>query len=172
MLNNKTVHRLCTYSGFQWVSKVFCVCFGFALLCSVIGQQNLCYFFNQWETKPTPIATCMHTFSRVLCWLHGITSYFDWFIALFASVVIGQSNRPFAVYYHMMQITPCWRANCTLGHPKQNNFQLNFLFFWMAHWAICSPARCYLYHVILNCKEPIALVDECSSQHGRIWTVE
>ena len=28
-------------------------------------------------------------------------------------------NRPFAVYHHMVQKPPCWRANYPLGHPKQ-----------------------------------------------------
>ena len=28
--------------------------FGFVLVCSVIGQQNLCHFLNQLGTKPTP----------------------------------------------------------------------------------------------------------------------
>ena len=35
-------------------------------------------------------------------------------------------NRPFAVYDHMTQKPPCWRANCPLGHPKQKNIKLSF----------------------------------------------
>ena len=33
-------------------------------------------------------------------------------------------NRPFAVYDHMVQNPPCWRANRPLGHPKQKNIKL------------------------------------------------
>ena len=33
--------------------------------------------------------------------------------------------RPFAVYDHMVQKPPCWRANYPLGHPKQNNIKLS-----------------------------------------------
>ena len=34
-------------------------------------------------------------------------------------------NRPFAVYDHMVQNPPCWRANRPLGHPKQKNIKLS-----------------------------------------------
>ena len=34
-------------------------------------------------------------------------------------------NRPFAVYDHMVQKPPCWRANYPLGHPKQKNIKLS-----------------------------------------------
>ena len=36
-----------------------------------------------------------------------------------------QRNRPFAVYDHMVQKPPCWRANYPLGHPKQKNIKLS-----------------------------------------------
>ena len=39
--------------------------------------------------------TCSHAFSRAWRRLHVFVSNFDWFIALFKSVVIGQTNRPF-----------------------------------------------------------------------------
>ena len=35
------------------------------------------------------------------------------------------SNRPFAVYDHMVQKPPCWRANYPLGHPKEKNIKLS-----------------------------------------------
>ena len=38
-------------------------------------------------------------------------------------------NRPFAVYDHMVQKPPCWRANYPLGHPKQKNIKLS-CFIW------------------------------------------
>ena len=34
-------------------------------------------------------------------------------------------NRPFAVYDHMVQKPPCWRANYPLEHPKQKNIKLS-----------------------------------------------
>ena len=36
-----------------------------------------------------------------------------------------RSNRPFAVYDHMVQKPPCWKANYPLGHPKQKNIKLS-----------------------------------------------
>ena len=77
---------------FIWVSNGYCTCFGFALLCSVIGQQNSRHFLDQWEAKPKPIAIWTRVFSRALRRSHVIALNSDWFIALFASVVIGQSN--------------------------------------------------------------------------------
>ena len=49
------------------VSKVIRNCFGFALLCSVIGLENSRHLLNQSEVKPKPIAslaTWSHAFSR------------------------------------------------------------------------------------------------------------
>ena len=40
--------------------------------------------------------------------------------SVFAQMTV-LSNRPFAVYDHMVQKPLCWRANCPLGHPKQSN---------------------------------------------------
>lgn len=40
-------------SHFNSVSKVTLVCFGFALVCSVIGWQNLSHFPNQCEENET-----------------------------------------------------------------------------------------------------------------------
>ena len=45
-------------------------------------------FFNQWEAKPKPIAPCSRDFFRTLSKLQVIARNSDWFIALFASVVI------------------------------------------------------------------------------------
>ena len=49
-------------------------------------------FFNQRESKPKPIAPCTCGFSRALSELQVIARNYDWFIALPAPVVIGQSN--------------------------------------------------------------------------------
>ena len=35
--------------------------------------------------------------------------------------IMARANGPFAVYDHMVQKPPCWRANRPLGHPKQSN---------------------------------------------------
>ena len=48
---------------------------------------------NQWEAKPKPIAPCTRDFSRALSKLQVIARNCDWFIALFAPVVIGGSNN-------------------------------------------------------------------------------
>ena len=50
---------------FNWESKVICVCFGFALLHSVIGQQNSRHFFNQWQAKPILFTISTRTFALV-----------------------------------------------------------------------------------------------------------
>ena len=77
---------------FTWVSKVIRVCFGFALLWSVIGLKISRHFLNQSEVKLKPIATSSRTFSRALCRLHVFASSFDWFTGLPVSFVIGQSD--------------------------------------------------------------------------------
>ena len=74
------------------MSKVIHNCFGFALLRSVVGQENTCNLLNQSAAKPKPIMPCSHAFSLTWHRLHIFASISDWFIALFASVVIGQSN--------------------------------------------------------------------------------
>ena len=81
-----------TRAVFSWVLKVICVCFDFALLCSVIGWQKSRHFLNQWEEKPKPMASCTRTFSCAWCWLRVITSNSDWFTELSSPLVIGQSN--------------------------------------------------------------------------------
>ena len=49
-------------------------------------------FFSQLETKPKPIAPRTRYFPRALSKLRVVATNFDWFIALFAPVVIGRSN--------------------------------------------------------------------------------
>ena len=61
-------------------------------IAKLIGKKLSRQFFNQWETKPKPIAACERDFSRPLSKLEVITKNSDWFIALFASVVIGRRN--------------------------------------------------------------------------------
>ena len=77
---------------FNLLSKVIRVCFGFALICSVIGCQNSRHVLSQWEAKPKSIASCPHGFSRAWHRLHVTTSNSDWFTELSSSLVIGRSN--------------------------------------------------------------------------------
>ncbi len=77
---------------FTWVSKVNCVCFGFALLRLVIGSKILRHFLSQSEQKPKPIMTRSRTFSHASCRPHVFASSFDWFTGLSVFFVIGQSN--------------------------------------------------------------------------------
>ena len=77
---------------FNWISKVIRVCFGFALLRSVIGWQNSRHFFSQWEAKPKPIAHKLH--ARIFPRLASVACnyLYDWFTGLLSSFVIGQST--------------------------------------------------------------------------------
>ena len=54
--------------------------------------RRLAPVFNQWEAKPKPIAPCTRHFSRALSELQIISRNYDWFIALFAPVVIGRGD--------------------------------------------------------------------------------
>ena len=68
------------------------VCFGFALLRSLIGSQNSRHFLNQSDAKLKPIVIWSHAFSRAWRRLDVFASSSDWFLVLFSSVVIGQSD--------------------------------------------------------------------------------
>ena len=74
---------------FKWLSKVIA---WLRFLRSLIGLKDSCQFFNEWESKPKPIAPCTRDFFRVSSELQLIARNCDWFIALFAAVVIGRSN--------------------------------------------------------------------------------
>ena len=54
--------------------------------------KTLAPVFQPMRSKPKTIAPCTRDFSRVLSELQVIARNCDWFIALFAPVVIGQSN--------------------------------------------------------------------------------
>jgi len=59
----------------------------------VIGLKISRQFFNQCEAKQKPLAPGARDFSRALSNLLAIARNFDWFIALFAFVVIGRTNN-------------------------------------------------------------------------------
>ena len=65
-----------------WVAKVIHFCFGFDVLRSVIGWQNLHLFLSQSEAKQKSITSCMHAISCAWCKLHVQHSclHSDWFI--------------------------------------------------------------------------------------------
>ena len=74
---------------FKWLSKVIT---WLRSLRSMIGLKDSRQFFNQWEEKAKPIAPCTRHFFRALRELQVISRNCDWFIALFAPVVIGRSD--------------------------------------------------------------------------------
>ena len=43
---------------------------------------------------------------------------------LYFAFTIPPATQAIAVYDHMVQKPPCWRANYPLGHPKQKNIKL------------------------------------------------
>ena len=61
------------------------------------GLKVLRLFVNKWKEKPKPIATCKRDFSRALSKLQGIATNLDWFIVLFAPVVISRSGVCFTI---------------------------------------------------------------------------
>ena len=82
---NKAMFR----AVFKWLSKVIT---WLRLLRLVIGLKDSRRFFSQWEAKPKPFASCKRDFSRALSKCQIIARNCDWFIALFAPIVIGRSN--------------------------------------------------------------------------------
>jgi len=74
---------------FKWLSNVIT---WLRLLRLVIGLKDSRQFFNQWRAKPKPIAPCTRDSFRALSELQIIARNCDWFIALFAPVVIGRSD--------------------------------------------------------------------------------
>ena len=50
-----------------------------------------------------------------------------------------------------------------LGHSKQKKIKL-MLCFGCPSAPICSPASCYLYHVIVKCKRPIVSLSTCMAE--------
>ena len=57
----------------------------------MVGKKKQLHFLNQSILKPKLIPTCSQSF-RAWRWLHVFACRSDWFIAMFVSVVIGQSN--------------------------------------------------------------------------------
>ena len=87
---------------FKWLSKVITL---LRLLRLVIGLKESRQYFNQWEAKPKPIAPSTRDFPHASSELHVISKNPDWFMALFASVVIGRSS-----YFGFGCATVIWKA--------------------------------------------------------------
>ena len=64
--------------------------FGIATVCDLLKKSRATF---RSEVKPKPIVTCLHAFFRAWGRLHVFASSSDWFIALFTTVVISQSNN-------------------------------------------------------------------------------
>ena len=86
-ITRSLLHKL---SGLQMRVEVIQNCFRFALLCSVIDKKNSRHLLNQSNAKPKSIMN-LRVFPR-LALVTCISSNSDWFLVLFSSVVIGQSD--------------------------------------------------------------------------------
>ncbi len=106
---------------FTWVSKVICVCFGFALLRSVIGLKISPHFRSQSELKTKPIVSRSFTFSRASWRVHVLASSFDWFTGLSVSFMIGQSN-----YFAFSFTTLNWKLFFELSSEAHYNTEKLF----------------------------------------------
>ena len=95
------------------------------LLRSVIGLKMSLQFFDKWEAKSKPIATCTRDFSSALSKLQATAGNSDLFITLFAPVVIGRSNY-FGIWHFI--------SKCGLGLESSLDAicGLRFLVFYSA----------------------------------------
>ena len=71
------------------MSKVIRHCIGFALLRSVIGQENSSHFLNQSDAKLKPIAIWSLAFSRDSGRLHVFNLSSHWLLVMLTFVLIG-----------------------------------------------------------------------------------
>ena len=109
----------------------------------MIGLKDSRQFFSHWEAKPKPMAPCARDFSRALSKLQIIVRNCDWFIALFAPVVIGRSNC-FGFGFSTGIWKPLymleWNKYCSLSDapkPLVNHLHLAAL---TLKWSILSTA--------------------------------
>ena len=75
------------------MSKLFSPLLWFLFTAFCDWSEKWRHFVTQWEAKSKQIVTSSHAFSRAYLWFHVIALNSDWFIALFASVVTGQSSE-------------------------------------------------------------------------------
>ena len=96
---------------FKWLSKII-----------VIGLKDSRQVFNQWESKPKPIAPFTRDFSRASSELQVIARNCDWFIALPAPVVIGRSN-----YFGFGFSTVIWNRSINIKLLLLMNLSMNMI---------------------------------------------
>ena len=95
------------------------------LLLSMIASTISLQFFSHWDAKPT--ALCKHDLSRVLSKFQVITGNSNWFIALFARVVIGQGyyapNVSCVIFlgrwFYSCQLVWCDKFTCSLPRRRR-----------------------------------------------------
>ena len=117
---------------FDWLSKVARACLTLLVLLywqeryCLIGEQGSRFFLDQWEAES--IVTCSHKFSRAWCRLHVFASDSDWFITLFASVVIAKVIVMFLVLRHSIEN----RSNsCICAHFLLEKLLRRSFVFWI-----------------------------------------
>ena len=92
------------------------------LLLSMIASTISLQIFSHWDAKPT--ALCTHDLSRVLNKLQVITGNSNWFIALFARVVIGQgyyARNLLTAMILLLSTQLMWQIYVFATPPTQNH---------------------------------------------------
>ena len=81
------------------MSKVTYICFGFALINSVIGYKNLHHFFNQFtEINQTNRDLLACVYPRLVSDTYLFVSYSECFMTLFGSVMNDQRDSDFSEF--------------------------------------------------------------------------
>ena len=119
----------------------------------MIGLKDSRQFFNQWESKPKPIAPCTRDFSRASSELQVIARNCDWFMGVIALVLVfRQSFENHSKQVLQIEFADCcllrWSSTCLvfyLDHyrtrkfptkPSKNKLEvaLCFLVFCLLEW--------------------------------------
>ena len=141
-------------------------------MCSLLMRNSSAPYLRIWapiwppRTKSRPVTPpnlYFRLFSSPISTSLVIASCDNYLWILFFSDTVLKSYRPFAVYDHMVQKPPCWRANYPLGHPKQKNIKLSCFVLYvpvgslLSSMAIFVPcdrklrrAYCILLHIVLS----------------------
>ena len=116
----------------------------------MIGLKDSRQFFNQWEAKPKPIAPCTRDFYRASSELQVFARNCDWFIALFAPVVIGRSNCfGFGFSTDIWKLLYCDGDNLTFLNWFDTKFScLTFLPTWCQ--SLFSKEALHWLDIVLN----------------------
>ena len=130
--NGPAERALKVWAVFKWLSKVIA---RVRLLRLLIGWKISRHFFNQWDAKSKRITHCTCDFSLALRKLHVIAKNSDWFMGLFAPVVIGRNNY----FYHLFFISHLKTALLHDATQRAFMIRLRENFF-----ASSYPAGCFL----------------------------